>query len=105
MKKVRAVAVLVGLAAPVALTEACGARTGLFPFYGEPDAAIQNDAQVIEDVVLPGLDVKPFDVVRQLACEDASDTLIYTVTTSNSLLRFDPSSAQFTRIGTLDCPD
>ncbi|MGO8993108.1 MAG: hypothetical protein ACLQVI_07255 [Polyangiaceae bacterium] len=120
MKKVRAVAVLVGLAAPVALTEACGARTGLFPFYGEgePDAAISNDApfvvpedaSVIDDVVLPPLDVNARDVVPQVACADASDTLIYTVTTDQTgtnfrILRFDPSSATFTDIGALVCPD
>jgi hypothetical protein len=106
MKNARAAAVLFGLAVPVALTGACGARTGLdlFPFQpGETiDAGI--DAPILDDVVLPGLDVQPLDVVRRLACQDASDTLIYTVTDENSILRFDPSSSQFTRIGTLVCP-
>jgi hypothetical protein len=106
MRNARAVAVVFGLVAPVALTAACGARSGLLPYGVEPgvfeDAGV--DVPVIDDVVLPGLDVQPLDVVRRLACQDASDTLIYTVTEENSILRFDPSSSQFTRIGTLVCP-
>ena len=50
------------------------------------------------------------DVVPQVACADASDTLIYTVTTDQTgtnfrILRFNPSSATFTDIGALVCPD
>ena len=112
MKVARAAAVLLGLAAPVALTVACGARSGLFLSEAAlADAAVQADAVVIDDVALPGLDAKPRrDVIQQSACADAGDTLIYNVTTDQSgtgfrLLRFDPASAQFTVIGPLVCPD
>jgi hypothetical protein len=112
MKVARAVAVLLGLTAPVALTVACGARSGLFLLETPVDAGATPDAVVvIDDVALPGLDVAPRrDVVQQIACADAGDTLIYAVTTDSvggtfEILKFDPASAQFTPIGPLNCPD
>jgi hypothetical protein len=122
MQVTRAATFVLALSAPLALTAACGARTGLFFFPGEDSGVVASedasadvspDVPLIDDVVLPGLDSQPFDVVRQVACADASDTLIYTVTTDTSpdgqnnfrLLRFDPSTSQFTLIGTLACPD
>src|ERR1700722_19291683 len=65
MSLARAAAVLVGLALPVALMGACGARTGLDLFPGQPvetnDAGV--DAPILDDVVLPGLDVHVPDVI------------------------------------------
>jgi hypothetical protein len=104
MKVERVAAVLLGLAAPVALTVACGARSGLLSIP-DFDAMVGADAALVEDVVLPGLDVSRHDVVQLSVCADAGDTLIYTVTEQNHLLRFDPTSSGFTPIGTLACPD
>ncbi len=120
MKVARAATVVLGLAVPVALVAAapaCGARSELLlpgPFQPDFDAGtpIENDVQIVpvEDTGLPGLDVAVRDVVQPSICADASDTLIYTVTTdvqgdAFQLLRFDPSSATFTVIGPLNCPD
>jgi hypothetical protein len=132
MKGMRAATVVVGLAGlagPVALTAAltvaCGARSGLFlagagegqpsgDGGAEPDAIVIThngpDATAFEDVAPPGLDVAVRDVARPAVCADASDTLIYTVTTDKTgagfqILRFDPSSATFALIGPLVCPD
>ena len=119
MRLVRAAAVLLVLAAPVALTIACGSRSELF-LIEEPlppgadagedvgqalDVFVPDDTAQPEDAVIPPIDVALPDVVPPPICADAGDTLIYTVTTSNSLLRFNPASAQFTKIGTLNCPD
>jgi hypothetical protein len=109
MRGARAAAVVLGLAVPLALTMACGARSGLL--LGEYPIDAGADVVLIDDVALPGLDVSAHDVVQLSICADASDTLIYTVTESNSLLVFNPSSwfdpspPVFTRIGTLACPD
>jgi hypothetical protein len=112
MKVARAVAVVLGLGAPVALTMACGARSELFlGGYVGSDGGIGPDAPSTEDVVLPGLDVAPRrDVVQAAACADAGDTLVYAVTTDMStrnfqILKFDPSSAGFSIVGPLACPD
>jgi hypothetical protein len=105
MRPLRVFALVLGVAAPLALLAACGARSGLFLLPAETYA---NDAApgAFDDVVLPGIDVQPQeDVVEIPQCADASDTLIYVVTTSNSLLKFNPPSAQFSFIGTLNCPD
>ncbi len=104
----RVAAVVLGLAAPVALgslAASCGARTGLL-LGPSSDAGLVS----IDDVALPGLDVTPRDVTPLAICADASDTLIYVVTTDPSgtnyqILRFDPPSAQFTAIAPLVCPD
>jgi hypothetical protein len=107
MTSARAVAVLFGVGAPlvtVVAVGACGARSGLFlDEVASGDAAVVVDAAPSDDV--PGLDAQPRDVVPLAVCADASDTLIYTVTEQNTLVKFDPSSAQFTTIGSLACPD
>src|SRR5580658_5167640 len=98
MRGVRAAWALLGVVTPlslVALMDACGARSGLFP----EESTSTLDAAVSEDVVIPPLDAQGPDVVPPSACADASDTLIYAVTESNTLVMFNPSSAQFTPIG------
>jgi hypothetical protein len=109
--------VALGLAAPAFTIAACGARSELLvPEYVtvEPDGAIvpvadanvpEEGEDASEDVVddLPQIDTNAPDVYNPV-CADASDTLIYVVTTSSRLLRFDPQSATFTTIGFLDCP-
>jgi hypothetical protein len=72
---------LPGLLAAALLT-ACGARSSL-------------DAPP-EDYVEPG--------APPAYCKSATDTAIYVVTEQSDLLRFDPPSATFTPIGTVDCP-
>lgn len=71
-----------GLLGSLALVFACGARTEL------PAPERVDDAST-----------SPPD-----SCEDAGITYIYVVTSENELLRFDPPSASFATIGTLDCP-
>jgi hypothetical protein len=108
MMNARAMAVLLGVAVPLAtplLVAACGARSGLFldETASGGDAAVVTDAPPSDD--LPGLDAQARDVVPLAVCADASDTLIYAVTEENTLVKFNPSSSQFTTIGGLDCPD
>jgi hypothetical protein len=113
MKRARMGSLLAFAITPLTLTAACGARSGLFGFPGDlpteagaTDAgATVEDAPTIVDVVLPGLDVRARDVVPLSICADAADTLIYAVTEQNTLVKFNPSSAQFTPIGSLSCPD
>ena len=103
----RAAVLLLGLTVPVALalSVGCGARTGLLL-----EQAVADAGTPIEDAGIPGLDVTPRDVTPLEVCADASDTLVYVVTTDTTgdnfqILRFDPSSAQFTLIAPLVCPD
>jgi hypothetical protein len=120
MNRLRAVALLVGMGLPAALTFACGGRTGLLlpgtstdkpqRDSGSPgeDAATEDAGEdVVEepDTAIPPIDANLPDVPVVPMCADASDTLIYAVTTSNTLLRFNPTSAQFAVIGVLDCQD
>ncbi len=111
-----AFAIAVGLGVPVLAIAACGDRTGLLvPEYlvVEPDGATvvfhpfpTEDANVpFDDVSLPPIDSTPQRDTSNPICADASDTLVYAVTESNRLLRFDPPSGQFTTIGTINCPD
>jgi hypothetical protein len=67
----------------------CGARTGLFVAGGDAGGA------------LPPIHVQP---PVSSGCADAGSTVIYVVSEQDSLLSFDPPTATFTRIGTLDCP-
>ena len=111
-------AIALGLTVPALTIAACGARSELLvPEYVtvEPDGAIVPvaDANVpevgedaSEDVTddVPQIDANAPDVYNPV-CADASDTLIYVVTESNQLLRFDPQSSAFTFIGTINCPD
>jgi hypothetical protein len=106
MRSAQVAAVFLGVVAPVALVAACGARSGLFlDGYVTSES---NDGAVSADApsdVIPGLDANVRDVAPLAICADASDTLVYTVTESNTLVKFNPSSAQFTPIGALNCPD
>jgi len=54
------------------------------------------------DAPIPTIDAAPGIVPND--CPDAGDTLIYLVTSGNSLLSFYPPTSQFTRIGQLNCP-
>jgi hypothetical protein len=108
MKRARIGSLLLVATAPVAFTAACGARSELFGSAGAPptDAGVPlEDAPSVVDVLPPGLDARPRDVVPLAICADASDTLIYAVTEQNTLVKFNPSSAAFTPIGPLSCPD
>jgi hypothetical protein len=96
---------------------ACGARTGLLvpgigSDGGSPGFASDGGgegADVVDagspspDAPIPTIDaavhVAPSD------CVDAGSTLIYLVTSQNTLLSFYPPSAAFTRIGTISCPN
>jgi hypothetical protein len=92
----------------------CGAKTGLLQPEAVdvsdagadvPESFDAQDAQDAQDAtdavppidVLPPPDVTPF-------CTDPSVQLIYTVTSSNELLSFEPPSATFRSIGTIRCP-
>lgn len=75
---------IAGITGSLTLIYACGARTAL----PAPERVDDPDASTSPPV----------------ACEDAGVTYIYVVTSENELLRFDPPSAAFTTIGTLDCP-
>lgn len=98
----------------MALVAACGNRTGLLVPEGEPPPGDDDsgsvadsgpelrDAGRIEDA-LPPLDVSvPHDAFNN--CPDAGATLIYVVSEENELLSFYPPTAEFTPIGTLNCP-
>jgi hypothetical protein len=110
-------AIVVGLGVPVLAIVACGSRTGLLvpeTAIVEPDGAVvfvpvQPNEDVFvppsEDAELPTIDSTPQRDTSNPICADASDTLVYAVTTSNTLLRFDPPSGTFTQIGTINCPD
>lgn len=113
MKRTRLGSLLLVAATPLAFTAACGARSELF---GSPDVLPSDggappvDAPSPVDALppgvdAPGLDARPRDVVPLALCADASDTLIYAVTEQNTLVKFNPSSAVFTPIGPLSCPD
>jgi hypothetical protein len=105
--RLRPILVFIAFSMPQAML-ACGARTGLLVPY-PTDAEVQPDVHQHEagpDVVdddapeFPPLDAAVHDVYT-LDCPP--ETFIYVVATDNSLLRFDPPSATFTKIATLDC--
>jgi hypothetical protein len=109
-------AALVGAAAVSGLA-ACGARTGLLG-GSQPaveggsegvDAGIGEDAGFAPpDAPIPpidasvGIDARPGTAIND--CPDAGDTLVYLVTSLNSILSFYPPTGQFSRIGRLSCP-
>jgi hypothetical protein len=96
---------------------ACGARTGLLvpeigsdggsPGFasdgGGEGADVVDAGSLSPDAPIPTIDaavhVTPSD------CVDAGSTLIYLVTSQNTLLSFYPPAAAFTRIGTISCPN
>jgi hypothetical protein len=111
------VATTVGLVAPLAMViVACGSRTGLLV---PGDTIVEPDGNVIDypppppppvgdDAgydALPAIDATPQRDASNPVCADASDTLIYAVTTTSQLLRFDPQSYTFSTIGTIHCKD
>jgi hypothetical protein len=113
----RPLTVLSAALAPV-LGVACGSKTGLLvpfedsgvPVDAAPDIAVvdsssppEEDAAVVEeDVLLPPIDVQP---PPPNDCPDASATLIYVITETNTLYSFYPPTATFsTVIGNIACP-
>jgi hypothetical protein len=88
-----------------ALAAGCS-RTGLFGTSLDEVDANAGPPLFADGGVIPQIDITPLpDAFVPPICADASTTLIYAVTEEYSLLRFDPSTASFARIGTLDCPD
>jgi len=94
---------------------ACGSRTELLvpleesPTDAGPDVAHHDasrdatEEDVVDEDVLPPIDVSaPVDV--QSDCPDAASTLVYVISSDNSLYSFYPPSASFTKIGTIACP-
>jgi len=102
-------------ASVVAVIAACGSRTGLIVLPGEgadaapdvfqrhDDAAMQEEDAAEEDA-LPPIDVQPPPIDAFNDCPDAGSTLIYVITTSNTLMSFYPPTATFATIGTIACP-
>ena len=105
---------LLAALALVAALPSCGAKTGLVLPEAAPDTAVADtardtaDASDAEDTldapdststidVLPPIDSPPF-------CKDPTVLLVYVVTESNELLSFEPPSATFRSIGTINCP-
>lgn len=87
---------------------ACGARTGLNVPYrrdAEPDVFVEIEAgpDVIDEDApeFPPLDATHVDADKT-GCPPF--TYVWAVSSDDSLLRFDPPSATFTRIATLHCP-
>jgi hypothetical protein len=111
----------IGLIVPLALAAlaACGSRTGLLfdegvDSFGDGGVTVLPDGRVVpvdagHDAppdALPLIDARPLpDVQPSNLCADASATLVYVVTESNRVLRFDPTAGSFGYIGTLNCPD
>jgi hypothetical protein len=98
---------------------ACGSRTGLLvpgDGFESPDAtgptgeddsgeALRDAGGDVDELkdALPPIDVSvPVDAFN--SCPDAGSTLVYLVTEQFELLSFYPPSAEFTPIGTLNCP-
>ncbi|NOU31677.1 MAG: hypothetical protein HOO96_27565 [Polyangiaceae bacterium] len=97
----------------VLLLAACGSRTGLLteegtftPLLDASTLDVRTDARRDSgtDADLPPIDARPREDVDQSDCPDASTTFIYTVTTQNELLAFNPPAGSFKSIGTLVCP-
>lgn len=94
-----ALAVLLGAGTVAgAVGIACGSRTGLDLLEG-PDTP---GAQGVRDA---GPDRLGVMVPRRLDCADAGTTYIYVIGEDNEIYSFYPPTAEFTLIGTLDCPD
>ncbi len=105
---IRTLAALIAFAMAIALcVVAAGcSRTGLFGTEIDDEDADAGPPLFADGGVIPTIDATPLaDAYVPPVCADASATLIYAVTEEYSLLRFDPTTASFARIGTLDCPD
>lgn len=96
------------------LLVACGSRTGLFvdgeEFEPLPDRDGGpgprdggRDVSVTEDA-LPPIDVRPPQDVFRADCPDADATLVYTISSDNTLQSFNPETGQFRLIGRIACP-
>jgi hypothetical protein len=95
---------------------ACGARTGLLvpgtgSDGGSPGFASDGGGEGADVVdagsLSPDAPIPTIDAAAHVApsdCVDAGSTLIYLVTSQNTLLSFYPPAAAFTRIGTISCP-
>ncbi len=93
------------------LLASCGARTGLLapePEDAQPDKpVVHHDAKpdlVVEEDVLPPIDVIFPDVPIPSDCPDAGSTLVYLITEENVLLSFYPPTLGFKTIGKIACP-
>lgn len=85
---------------------ACGARTELYVprhYDARPDVELEAGADVVEEDVaqFPPLDAS-FQDATKIDCPP--QTYVWAVSTDDSLLRFDPPSATFTRVARLTCP-
>jgi hypothetical protein len=124
MRSHRGSVLALGVALPLVALFACGSRTGLpLPEYEDPDGGLVTpepdahpnptaDAHPLPPVdtgvdvdALPTIDAQPLRDVNVDLCRDAGATLVYAVTESDHLLRFDPPAASFSTIGTLACAD
>jgi hypothetical protein len=105
-------AALVGAIAASGALAACGARTGLL-LLPEPvadgstegfDAGVDaaKPGFVSPDAPIPPIDAAPGTVSSD--CPDAGDTLVYLVTSLDSIYSFHPPTGEFARIGRLSCP-
>ncbi len=106
--------------ASAAILLACGDRSGLLlpaealvdggPRGRDAAAPPPLDASADAPGDAPGLDaLPPIDVTppppdAPNPCPDAGATLIYVISQMNDLFSFYPPTAQFTRIGTIQCP-
>jgi hypothetical protein len=78
--------------------DASGRRDGSFDGPGDDDGSVsQLDA-------LPPLDVQPIPDVFRNDCPDASQELIYVITTDYHLFSFFPTDGSFRDIGAIACP-
>ena len=102
MRKSTIFAALVAALGAGGAVVACGSRTGLDAL----DETAIDGGLTEADGALPLLDARPRqDAPVSVFCADASDTLVYAITSSRTLLRFDPSSGSFTPMGIINCPD
>jgi len=94
-----ALAVVLGAGAVAgAVGIACGSRTGLDVLGGSETPGEEG----IRDA---GPDRLQVTVPRKLDCSDAGTTYIYVISEENEIYSFYPTTAEFTLIGTLECPD
>jgi|HubBroStandDraft_6_1064221.scaffolds.fasta_scaffold12466_2 hypothetical protein len=102
-------AVLSGVAGSGALA-ACGARTGLLVPSAVLDGGGEGADVVDGGLLSPDAPLPPIDATVPVVpnepndCVDAGSTLIYLVTSQNTLYSFYPPAAEFVRIGTIACP-
>jgi len=101
------VAVVAFSTLPVAIA-ACGARTGLgVPIWPDAEPPVVHKEAGVDVVEEPDAEFPPLDLVKldasKVGCPPG-ETYVYVVSTDDYLLRFDPPSATFGKIGKLYCP-